>query len=160
MPHGTSRAQQRRVSRAVRPLLAILLAVTASCAPPPAAGPRAVITTAAGERTFRIEIVDTDELRARGLMGRERLDEDAGMAFLWSEDTDSAFHMRDTLIPLTVAFFAADGRILATIDMIPCTADPCPRYDPGTQYRGALEVRAGALERAGVRQGDRLRIVR
>jgi len=119
-----------------------------------------VITTAAGDRSFRIEIVETDELRARGLMGRERLDEDEGMAFLWSEDTDSAFHMRDTLIPLTVAFFAADGRILATITMVPCTSDPCARYDPGTRYRGALEVRAGALERAGVRGGDRLRIVR
>ena len=160
MPHGTSRAPQRRASRALQPLLAILLLGTVSCAAPPATGPRAVITTAAGERSFRIEIVETDELRARGLMGRERIDEDAGMAFLWSEDTDSAFHMRDTLIPLTVAFFAADGRILATIDMVPCTADHCPRYDPGGRYRGALEVKAGALERAGVRQGDRLRIVR
>ena len=93
-------------------------------------------------------------------MGRERLDEDAGMAFLWPDDTDSAFHMRDTLVPLTVAFFAADGRILATIDMVPCTADPCATYHPGLRYRGALEVQAGALERAGVRVGDRLRIVR
>ena len=93
-------------------------------------------------------------------MGRERLDEGAGMAFLWPDDTDSAFHMRDTLVPLTVAFFAADGRILRTIDMVPCTADPCATYDPGLRYRGALEVRAGALERAGVRLGDRLRIER
>jgi len=93
-------------------------------------------------------------------MGRERLDEGAGMAFLWPDDTDSAFHMRDTIVPLTVAFFAADGRILTTIDMVPCTADPCATYDPGLRYRGALEVRSGALERAGVRVGDRLRIER
>lgn len=93
-------------------------------------------------------------------MGRARLDDDAGMAFLWPEDTDSAFHMRETLIPLTVAFFAADGRILTTLDMVPCTTDPCVAYQPGLRYRGALEVKAGALERAGVRVGDRLRIVR
>ena len=82
------------------------------------------------------------------------------MAFLWPEDTDTAFHMRETLLPLTAAFFAADGRILRTLEMVPCTADPCARYDPGTRYRGALEVKMGALERAGVRAGDRLRIVR
>ena len=119
-----------------------------------------MIETSGGERSFRIEIAEADELRSRGLMGRTRLDEDAGMAFLWPDDTETAFHMRDTLIPLTVAFFAADGRILRTIDMVPCTVDPCARYDPGTRYRGALEVKAGALERAGVREGDRLRIVR
>lgn len=134
--------------------------ITVSCAPPPPAGPRAIITTTAGERVFRIEIADTEELRVRGLMGRTHLDEDAGMAFLWPEDTDTAFHMRETLLPLTAAFFAADGRILRTLEMVPCTADPCARYDPGTRYRGALEVKMGALERAGVRVGDRLRIVR
>lgn len=128
--------------------------------PAPPAGPRAVIETAGGERVFRVEIADTDELRSRGLMGRERLDEDAGMAFLWPEDTDSAFHMRDTLIPLSVAFFSAEGRILRILEMVPCTADPCPRYDPETRYRGALELNGGAFARAGVRAGDRLRIQR
>lgn len=109
---------------------------------------------------FSVEIADTDERRARGLMGRERLGEDEGMAFLWPEDTTTAFHMRDTLVPLTIAFFDADGRILRVLDMVPCTADPCPAYDPGLRYRGALEVRAGALERRGVRVGDRVRIER
>jgi len=93
-------------------------------------------------------------------MGRDHLAEDAGMVFLWPDDTDSAFHMRETLIPLTVAFFAADGRILRVLEMVPCAADPCPRYEPGTRYRGALEVKAGALDRAGVRVGDRVRIDR
>ncbi len=109
---------------------------------------------------FGIEIVETDALRFRGLMGRERLAEDAGMAFLWSEDTDSAFQMRDTRIPLTVAFFDAEGRILRMLDMTPCLADPCPAYAPGLRYRGALEVNAGALARKGVRVGDRVRVER
>ncbi len=109
---------------------------------------------------FHVEIADTDALRSRGLMGRERLADDGGMAFLWTEDTAAAFHMRDTLIPLTVAFFDADGRILRLIDMTPCPADPCLPYDPGLQYRGALEVNVGALARKGVRLGDRIRIER
>lgn len=119
-----------------------------------------MIETAGGERIFQVEIADSDELRSRGLMGRERLDEGTGMAFLWPADTESSFHMRGTLIALTAAFFDADGRILRILDMVPCAADPCARYDPGTPYRGALEVRAGALERAGVRIGDRVRIQR
>ncbi len=133
--------------------------VLASCVSGPPA-PRAVIETASGSATFRLEIVDTDALRLQGLMGRGHLAEDAGMAFLWSEETASAFHMRDTLIPLTVAFFAADGRILRMLDMTPCPVDPCPAYDPGLPYRGALEVNAGALARKGVRVGDRVRIER
>ena len=119
-----------------------------------------MIETATGRAIFRIEISDTDPLRLRGLMGRERLAEDAGMAFLWGEDTASAFHMRDTLIPLTVAFFKADGRIVRIMEMAPCGADPCRVYDPGLPYRGALEVNAGALAQKGVRVGDRVRIER
>lgn len=82
------------------------------------------------------------------------------MAFLWTEDTTTGFHMKDTLIPLTVAFFDVDGRILRILEMVPCRADPCPAYDPGVRYRGALEVNAGALERKGARPGDRVRIER
>ena len=119
-----------------------------------------MIDTASGRVLFRLEIADTDELRARGLIGRDRLAEDTAMAFLWSEDTATAFHMKDTRIPLTVAFFDAEGRILRLLEMVPCSADPCPAYDPGLRYRGALEVNAGAFERRGVRPGDRVRIER
>ena len=109
---------------------------------------------------FYIEIADTDEVRSRGLMGRERLGDDEGMVFLWPEDTTTAFHMKDTLIALTVAFFDGEGRIVRLLDMVPCTADPCPAYDAGVRYRGALEVKAGALERRGARIGDRVRVER
>lgn len=119
-----------------------------------------MIETSGGRVIFFIEIADTEELRSRGLMGRERLGDDAGMAFLWPEDTTTAFHMRDTRIALTVAFFDGEGRILRLLDMVPCATDVCPAYDPGVRYRGALEVNAGVLERRGVRVGDRVRIER
>ena len=124
------------------------------------AGAVAIVETASGRTTFRIEIADTDELRARGLMGRRSLAADAGMAFVWTEDHASAFYMRGTLIPLAVAFFDAEGKILRILEMTPCAADPCPLYDPGVRYRSALEVSAGALTRAGAREGDRISIVR
>jgi uncharacterized membrane protein (UPF0127 family) len=136
---------------------AAMLVIGAACAGA-APGTSAVIETASGRVVFRAEVADTDELRLRGLMGRTRLAEDEAMAFLWTEDTDAAFHMRDTLIPLSIAFFDADGRILRMLDMDPCAADPCPRYEAGVPYRGALEVNQGALARKGVRVGDRVAI--
>jgi len=109
---------------------------------------------------FRVEIADTEPVRERGLMGRTSLDDDAGMVFVWTEDTSSPFWMKDTPLRLSIAFIAADGEVLRTFDMEPCQGDPCPVYDPHLSYRTALEVRQGALERRGVRVGDRARLVR
>jgi uncharacterized protein len=91
-------------------------------------------------------------------MGRTSLAPDAGMAFVYSEDQRNPFWMKDTLIPLSIAFYAADGRILKILDMQPCKEDPCPIYDPGVAYRGALEVNEGAFADWGISVGDELRV--
>ena len=118
------------------------------------------IDAAAGTVRVRVEIADSPDARERGLMGRTSLGEDAGMLFVWGEDTTSAFWMRDTPLPLSIAFIAADGRIARILDMDPCPGDPCPVYDPAVSYRTALEVRQGSFGRWGVRAGDRARLVR
>jgi hypothetical protein len=92
-------------------------------------------------------------------MGRRELAGDAGMAFVFPEDTTASFWMKDTLIPLSIAFYDDAGRIVRILDMQPCRADPCPLYDPGGAYRGALEVNLGAFRRWGVQMGDRLRVI-
>ena len=69
------------------------------------------------------------------------------------------FWMKNTLIPLSIAFFDARGRILRMLDMEPCREEDCPLYDPGVPYHGALEVNRGAFQRWGVRAGDRIRLV-
>ena len=137
--------------------LAAALVVACSAAP---AGPAVVFDGAKGATRVRVEIADTDALRDKGLMGRRSLDDDAGMLFAWSEDTTTSFWMKDTLIPLSIAFISADGRVLAVLDMEPCRADPCPMYDPHVAYRSALEANQGALARWGVHVGDRARLVR
>jgi hypothetical protein len=91
-------------------------------------------------------------------MGRTSLPADAGMVFTFPDEHEGAFWMKDTLIPLSIAFYAADGRILRILDMTPCTREPCELYDPGVSYRGALEVNRGAFRRWGISEGDRLRI--
>ena len=126
---------------------------------PADATPRVEFKTDRGAVSVKVEVADTPETRQRGLMGRTSLDDDAGMLFVWPEDASSSFHMKDTLIPLSIAFIAADGTVLRILDMEPCMADPCPTYDPRTSYRMALEVNKGALTRLGIQEGDRARRV-
>jgi uncharacterized protein len=116
----------------------------------------AVITTPHARISVRVEIADNEQTRERGLMFRRRLAPRAGMAFVWREDVAAAFWMKNTLIPLSVAFYDARGRIVRILDMAPCRADPCPVYDPKTTYRGALEVNRGAFRRWKVHVGDRI----
>lgn len=96
-------------------------------------------------KTFHAEIAADPDTRRVGLMHRPSLPADAGMLFVYPDDTDGGFWMKNTLIPLTIAFATADGEIVAVLDMEPCEADPCPTYRPGASYRMALEVNAGAL---------------
>ena len=123
-----------------------------------ASGPRAVVSHGDEATTIAVELADTPAAREQGLMGRTSLPADAGMVFVYPEDHAGPFWMKDTLIPLSIAFYAADGRILRILDMQPCEADPCPLYDPEVPYRGALEVNEGAFADWGITEGDRLRI--
>jgi uncharacterized membrane protein (UPF0127 family) len=145
----------------VRPLaLAAVLALALLAGCGGEEGPRIVIVTPEGERTVEVEIADSEGERARGLMGRESLDADAGMVFVFPAETSGAFWMKNTLIPLSIAFYDENGRILRILDMEPCRRDPCPLYDPGVSYRGALEVNRGAFREWGVGEGDTLTLER
>jgi uncharacterized membrane protein (UPF0127 family) len=108
--------------------------------------------------TIAVEVADTPAEREQGLMGRRSLPADEGMVFTWPQDHRGAFWMKDTLIPLSIAFYAADGRIVRILDMTPCPTEPCDLYDPGVAYRGALEANEGAFRRWGISEGDRLRL--
>lgn len=115
---------------------------------------RVLIDTEGNSVLIDVDVAETEEQRAFGLMQREFLPEDEGMLFVFFEETASAFTMRNTLIPLSIAFFDFDGEIVKLLDMEPCEAEPCPSYDPGVTYRGALEVNQGAFDEWGVELGD------
>jgi uncharacterized membrane protein (UPF0127 family) len=120
-----------------------------------------LVSTAKGQVTLHATIVDTDALRERGLMGRKDLAPDSGMVFLWGgEPTTSTFWMKDTLIPLSIAFWDASGRIVAIREMAPCTVDPCPTYGAPVPYLGAAEANAGWFQRQGVHVGDQIDLTR
>jgi uncharacterized membrane protein (UPF0127 family) len=115
------------------------------------------ITTRTKPVTVRVEIADSAAERQRGLMGRRTLAARSGMLFVYPADATGGYWMKDTLIPLDIAFIGSDGRIRRIFTMTPCRRDPCRVYAPGVRYRSALEVNAGSFRRWGVRVGDRVR---
>ncbi len=120
-------------------------------------GPVVLIQTERGEEVeVAVEVADTQEEREVGLMHRESLPDDAGMIFLFEEEITGGFWMKNTVIPLSIAFMGGDGTILRILDMEPCEADPCEIYDPGVPYVSALEVNQGAFAGWGVEEGDLL----
>jgi len=103
-----------------------------------------------------VYVASTPEQRSRGLMDREDLPDGTGMVFTYDADTSGAYYMYRTLMPLSIAFYDADGRIAAVLDMEPCTSatpSDCELYDPGVTYRGALEVEQGWFAARGVGEG-------
>jgi uncharacterized membrane protein (UPF0127 family) len=96
---------------------------------------------------FRPELATTPEERGVGLMNRRRAPKD-GMLFVFPRDTTGGFWMKNTLVPLTIAFFDADGKRVRKLSMTPCRVDPCRIYEPGRRYRYALELRASDSRRA------------
>ena len=112
-----------------------------------------IVKAAGGEARLRAEIADSDESRARGLMFRKKLSDGEGMLFVFDRDQMMSFWMKNTLIPLSIAYIASDGRILELHDMEPGNLNPV-RSSRSARY--ALEVPAGWFDRAGVTLGDRL----
>jgi uncharacterized membrane protein (UPF0127 family) len=96
---------------------------------------------------FRPELALTPDERGLGLMHRRRAPKD-GMLFVFPRETTGAFWMKNTLVPLTIAFFDSNGRRVRKLSMTPCRSDPCPLYNPRRTYQFALELRATDTRKA------------
>jgi uncharacterized protein len=148
----------------------LLLAV--SCSKPPAAPPPASTGSDAPAQTQRtgphivfpdghvvwVEIANNDELRAQGLMYRDRLAPDAGMLFFFPRDGEYPFWMKNTRIPLDMIWIDSNRRVAhVKFNVPPCHADPCPNYPPNATSRYVLEVAGGVAQQHGLKAGDVLR---
>ena len=113
-----------------------------------------------GDETRTIDSLIADDLteRAYGLMYRKRLAPEKGMAFLFPDEQQGGFWMKNTLIPLSIAFIDSNDVVIDILDMTPCWQDPCPSYTPGGAYTTALEVNRGAFDRWGIEPGDRIEV--
>jgi uncharacterized membrane protein (UPF0127 family) len=106
-----------------------------------------------GEVAIRVEIARTDEDRATGLMHRKKLPDGEGMLFVFDRDRLLSFWMKDTLIPLSIAFIGYNGRLLEIRDMQPRDLSS---IQSGRAARYALEAPQGWFDRVGLKAGDRL----
>jgi uncharacterized membrane protein (UPF0127 family) len=101
-----------------------------------------------------VQIADDDAERQQGLMSLTSLPENHGMAFRWDAPTDATFWMKDTLIPLSIAFVGQDGRVIAIREMTPCTTDPCTTYGADAVYTMAIEANTNWFDDHNVTVGD------
>ena len=120
------------------------------CAGTAAADNTALRPIAIGPHAFRVEIADTPRSRTQGLMGRTHLPADRGMLFVFERPGRTCFWMRDTPLPLSIAFIDAGGHIVGLADMQPRTD---MLHCPGTDARYALELRQGEFRRRGITAG-------
>lgn len=150
---------------------AVLLAVlfVAGCGLPGSGGsvdadtglPSLTIETSGGEEVeVWVEIADEREEQVRGLMERTDLPEDQGMLFVFEDERPRSFWMKNTFIPLSIAYIDSDGRIVDIQQMEPVDQDrtvpdaALPRYVSAEPARYALEVNRGFFEERGVEVGD------
>ena len=101
------------------------------------------------------EIAETEDERAQGLMHRRELPDGEGMLFIFDRDQQLSFWMKNTVIPLSIAFISSDGRITEIRDMQP---NDLNSIQSSRSVRYALEVPQGWFGRAGVQVGDVVRI--
>lgn len=99
------------------------------------------------------EIASTPAQRTTGLMHRFSLQPDHGMLFVFERAEPQGFWMRNTFIPLSIAFIAGDGRIVNIEDMVPQSESTHWSHGP-VLY--ALEMRQGWFAKRGIRAGDRV----
>jgi uncharacterized membrane protein (UPF0127 family) len=118
--------------------------------------PTVIITNSEGERVaVEVEIADNDAERQRGLMERTALAENAGMLFVFEREKPLAFWMKNTLIPLSVAYIDSNGRIVDIQDMEPLDETTHPSAEPA---RYALEVNQGFFAERGIEVGNEMEI--
>lgn len=112
------------------------------------------IHSASGTHRFNVELADTDQKRAIGLMHRPSMAADSGMLFDFKTDGPVTMWMRNTRIPLDMLFITRDGRIANIAERtVPFSETTVPSKGP---VRAVLELNGGTSARLKIRPGDRV----
>jgi uncharacterized membrane protein (UPF0127 family) len=116
--------------------------------------PTVIIDVSGGKKVeVRVEIADGLFEQQRGLMYRTALGEDRGMLFVYRREQSLSFWMKNTRIPLSIAYVDSKGRITDILDMKPLDDKP-PHYVSSEPVKYALEVNQGFFDESGVKVGD------
>ncbi len=112
-------------------------------------------------KRFYVEIADTDETRARGLMFRDELADNRGMLFIFRQEAPRSFWMRNTRIPLDIIYLDRDLEVVSIVhNARPCRSRSgrCPSYPSEGPAMYVLEVNAGQARALGLEKNDRLAV--
>jgi uncharacterized membrane protein (UPF0127 family) len=107
--------------------------------------------------SLKVEVADTDEERRRGLMFREKLDEDRGMLFTWDKTENRSFWMKNTLIPLDIIFIDEEKNIINIEEAYPqpgANNSELRRYSSEEPARYVIESNLNYTDRNGVQESD------
>ena len=111
-----------------------------------------------GER-FSVELAQTQQKQALGLMFRESMPQDHGMLFLFPVEAMRSFWMKNTKIPLDIFYFDADLKLVSVSENTPpCRSQRCPGYPSTGPAKYVLELNAGKAAELGVQPGDQLQL--
>jgi uncharacterized membrane protein (UPF0127 family) len=102
-----------------------------------------------------VEVVKTEQEKAKGLMFREKMGKDEGMLFVYEKEELLSFWMKNTRIPLSIAFLDKSGKIVDLQDMVPFSLQTRTSALPA-QF--ALEVNQGWFEEHGISVGDSVKL--
>jgi len=135
----------------MRVLLCVLMFT--ACTACASGGPSAEL----GGKSFAVEIADTREKQALGLMFRDEMPADEGMLFIFLNEAPRSFWMKNTRIPLDIMYFDKDLKLVSiSADTPPCRVSRCPSYPSIAPAKYVLELNAGVASELGVGLGDRL----
>jgi hypothetical protein len=144
----------RNVLALRRAVALLLLAAGCSDSPsgPPGSNPPNANTVTLNGATVKVAVAATQTSRAKGLMGVTQMAADSGMLFVFADDRQRSFWMKDTPIPLSIAFLDANKKVIFLADMAPNTTTPVGGFNAGPM-RYAIEVNQGWFAAHGVTLG-------
>ena len=110
-----------------------------------------------GGKSFSVEVADTREKQALGLMFRDSMPADAGMIFLFPNEAPRSFWMKNCRIPLDIMYFDKELKMVSiSANTPPCRIERCPNYPSTGPAMYVLELNAGVAAELGVGPGDQL----
>lgn len=108
-----------------------------------------------GEVTVKVEVADSSEEIREGLMYREELGEKEGMLFIFQDERERNFWMKNTLIPLDMIFLDKDKKIVHIVkNAEPCSEEECQLYNSRYSSKYVIEVNAGFADKHNIEVGD------
>ncbi|MCB9030548.1 MAG: DUF192 domain-containing protein [Deltaproteobacteria bacterium] len=110
------------------------------------------VTSSGDTETFKLEIVNTPQGRAKGLMFVKEMDSDRGMLFIFPEPRVQSFYMKNTYIPLDMLFIDSEFKVVGILEDVPILNEKSRKVAKPSQY--VIELNAGTAKKHGIKIGD------